>query len=426
MFQHERTTEPSNALFGARVANWCIYAVLAYPIVDYGLSLSFWHALELIWDKVDLLALAVIALVRYLRGVRPKASMWTKFAGWYVLLCTCMVLSGLLYPNIAIDGFSFDVEFIAFGLLMPFVADPRKMLNYLYCAVAVSIFIGLDGVVEYILKVPIPSNWTDVNEHVRTRVFSVLKSPAELGAHMELILPITFALWFVDTNRIRRIVYLVGGVCCLASFVVTFDRGSWMGFGIAILLVSIAYERRFLWILIPLCIAGYFVPAIHHRVTDLFHSVYFVKSAQGGRLMLWGQAFNEMAINPLFGVGLGHYGGTVATSHSYSLYSDNYYAKVLGESGLVGLVLFLAMQVSLVREFAQTVVRPSTGALRLLALGALAGMISILIHSFVENLFEYPATASFYFVLMNLFLVWGKARFAQSDGLKIVDQSVVI
>lgn len=406
--EHSFDVLKGNKLFGVQLAKWCTYALVGFPIIDYALRMSVWHEIGSIWDKVVLFILALIALNRYIRGHRPAPFGWSKYAGWYILYCFALMLTGLGNPTVAFDGFKIDIYYILFGLLLPFIVEPEDVPYFIYGAVGVSILIGVDGVFQYVGKVPIPAGWVDVNEHVRTRVFSVLKSPAELGANMEMMIPIIFGLLLVDKHRIRKWVYGVGGLCCLGALLFTYDRGSWMGFGIAMLFIGVFYERRLLIVLILVMVFGFFFPPIHHRIMDLFNPVYMIKSSQGGRIIRWQTAFNNMAESPFFGVGMGKYGGAIASSKGYSIYSDNYYAKVLGESGIIGLVLFMTMHVAILREMLQTVVKRATGTNRYLALGGLAGTIAILVHSFVENLFEYSTTAMLYFLMVGFMLLWGR------------------
>lgn len=188
-----------------------------------------------------------------------------------------------------------------------------------------------------------------------------------------------------------------------------------MGLGIGIVLVAIAFDRRLLVIVVVLGVIGFFLPPIHHRVMDLFSQVYYIKSSQGGRIVRWQTAFDQMASNPLFGVGLGRYGGMVASDHGFSIYSDNYYAKILGESGLVGLALFLAMHVRIVVEIVQKVVLRATGGDRYLALGGLIGVTALLIDDFVENVFEDPVNFLYYFLIVGLLLLWSRSFDSQEE-----------
>lgn len=406
------TARRVNALrpFGARVAKVCVFLLIAYPIVGYVLEREFASSVGPIWDRVVLAALALIALVRYMTGHRPRGFRWFRFAGGYIVYCLALLFVGLiLNPSVAFDGFSMDVEYIIYGLLVPLVVDAEDVPLYLYGIVAVSILLGFDGVFQYITKVPIPAGWSDVGETVRTRVFSVLGSPGELAARMEVGIPLLVALFFTDKQRSRRWLYAFGAICCFATLLFTYNRGAWLGLAVGILFVAVVYDRRLLLVAVALAAVLFFLPPVHHRVVDLFSRVYLIKSAQGGRLLRWSQAFLHVIPNPLFGAGLGRYGGAIAAAKHFSLYSDSYYAKILGESGLVGLVLFFAIQLAIVRDVMQVTVRRVLGSERFIALAGVVGLIAIIVHSFVENLYEYASTASLYYVLVGLLLVWGRA-----------------
>lgn len=402
-------------LFGARVAKWCTYLLVAFPIVDYTLRLSEFHHLGSVWDKIVLLILAIIALNRVLRGHRPVAFGWSKFAGWYCMYLIALVFAGFAAPKLAFDGLRADVYYMLFGLLIPFIIEPKDAKKFLYAAASIAILIAVHGVFQYAIAAPIPPGWVDVNEQVRSRVFSVFGSPNELGAYMEVMTPIAFGLVLADRNRIRRVIYAIGGVFCLLAMLFTYTRGAWMGLGVAVVLVAIAFERRLLVVVIVLGVIGFFLPPIHHRVMDLFSQVYYIKSSQGGRIVRWQSAFDQMASNPLFGAGIGRYGGMVASDHGLSVYSDNYYAKVLGESGLIGLLLFLAMHVRIVVEIVQKVVLRAGKRDRYLALGGLIGITAMLIDDFVENVFEDSAMFLCYFMVVGLLLLWGRSLDSQEE-----------
>ncbi|WAH35447.1 O-antigen ligase family protein [Alicyclobacillus dauci] len=403
-------------LFGERIAKWCIYALIAFPIIDYALRLSPISPLGSIWDKVVLILLAIIALNRYIRGHRPAGFAWSKFAGWYILYAFALVLVGLGHPSTAFNGFRMDIYYILFGLLMPFVIEPKDVPKFLYALGGVAILIGVHGVIQYALKPQIPSGWVDVTENVRTRVFSVLKSPNELGAFMEVMVPVIFGLFMFERNRLRKWVYGIGGLCCLLTLLFTYTRGAWMGLGLAVLVVAVIFERRLLIVIAVVAVIGFFLPPIHHRIMDLFSPVYMIKSTQGGRIVRWMTAFDQMSSNPLFGVGVGRYGGAIASQAGYSIYSDNYYAKILGESGLLGLVLFISMHVSILREMIRTVVKRASGRQRFLALGGLTGIMAMLIHNFVENVFEYSPSMVIYIMTVSLFLLWGRSLQPDDGG----------
>lgn len=402
----------------ALLGKWSVYAYAAFPIVNRAISISFLRAYANSWSTILLCLMALVGLYQYKRSPKLSAFAWSKFGGLFILYCVALFFSQLGLPHVAFDGLSMNIEYLLFALLLPFVIQEKDIPKMIFTSVVVSILLGFDGVFQYITKVPIPSGWVDVGEHVRTRVFSVYGSPAELAANMELMIPVIAGLFCLDKNRRRRILYMIGEFCCLATLLFTYDRGAWLGLALGLLLISLFYDRRLLVLLIILCAILFFLPPIHHRLADLLSPTYWIQSAKGGRIMRWETAFNRMSRNPLFGVGLGQYGGAIASAYGYSIYSDNYYAKILGETGLVGLLLFSAMHIAIIREVIQTVVRKAQGRQKYLALGGLAGLVALLVHAFFENLFEYAPTETVYFLISGLLILWGRTLDSQKTDLR--------
>lgn len=390
----------------SRLAKWSLYALTAFPVIDYGLR-RYAPPLGSIWDKVILVILLGFATLRFTKGLRPLSVTWSRFAIYFFVYGLGLVFANFSQPLLAIAGYRIDVYYIFFALLIPFVVGPRDVVKLLYSASVIAILIGIHGVYQYVTKVPVPADWTDAGEHLRTRVFSVLISCNELGAYMALMIPILAGLAIYEKSRLRKWLLAFGIIPCTMTLLFAFSRAAWLSLALAVVLVAIVFERRLLIALAVLAVAMFFVPAIHHRIMDLFSPVYWMKAAHAGRVARWHQAFEAMRSNPLFGVGPGHYGGAMATYYHFSMYSDNYYAKTLGETGLIGLLLFFAMHIALMRDLWKRV-RSTTGKKKVVFIGGLMGLLSVLIHNGLENVFEYAPMSLTYFLLISLFLVWGQ------------------
>ncbi len=401
----------------SRIAKWCVYALVAFPLIDYSLRLPGIHPIGVIWDKVLLLCMLAIAIRRYLLGYRPGWFTWNKFAGWYILFGLGLMFAGMSDPLVSLQGFRIDIYYMLYAFLLPYIVAPKDVIQIFHVGASIAILIAIHGIYQYITGAPIPAGWVDVSESVRTRVFSVLQSPNELGSYMALMTPIVFGLWVYEQDRMRKWLYGCGAISCIATLLFTFTRGAWMALAMALLLMAIFYERRLLILLAVLAVIAYFLPAIHHRIADLFSPVYWIKSAQAGRISKWLAAFDKMMTNPLFGVGLGHYGGAVASIYHSGTYSDNYYAKTLGESGIVGLVLFFSFHIALIRDLFQSTLKRirNRGKVKFIAFGGATGLLAVLLHNGIENVFEYAPMAATYFTYATLLLIWGRGLTEKED-----------
>ncbi|MCF8564914.1 O-antigen ligase family protein [Alicyclobacillus tolerans] len=407
----------------SRWVKWPVYALTAFPLIDFGLRHTV-APIGSVWDKVVLLLLMGAASIRYWSGTKTVPITWSRFAIYFCLFGLALVFANFTHPLLTIAGYRIDVYYIFFGLLIPFVVEAKDVPKLLYSAALIAILIGIDGVFQYIVKTPIPKAWVDPGEHLRTRVFSVLVSCNELGAYMALMIPLIGGLMLYDTDRWRKWLLGLGLVPCTATLLFTFSRAAWFSLGLAIVVVAIAFERRLLIGLALLFAAAFLIPGMQHRILDVFSPLYWMKSAHGGRVARWHQAFSAMQSDPLFGVGPGHYGGAMAVLYHFSMYSDNYYAKTLGETGIVGLTLFFVMHIKLMQDLWARVTNASGGK-KMVFLGGLAGLLSVLIHSGFENVFEYAPMSLCYFFVVSLLLVWGHIE--MGDGpVRALDRGLVV
>ncbi len=113
-----------------------------------------------------------------------------------------------------------------------------------------------------------------------------------------------------------------------------------------------------------------------------------------------------MLVNPLFGAGLGKFGGAIALKFHNSIYSDNYYIKTLAETGIVGLVLYVALHLALLVDLFRHGIRRLRGRQRIIMIGGVTGILAMLLHNTVENVFEYAPSILAYVVLASLLLIW--------------------
>jgi hypothetical protein len=399
----------SAGLANSAWARWCLYLWMLFPVVDFALRQPVVHVLGLLWDKVVLVVLAILALGRFIAGHRPQWFPWQRYAGWFILFGMGLMFAGLVQPVVAVQGYRIDVYYILYTFLFPFLIAPQDVPRLLHLGAMVAMLVGIHGVIQYLLPVPIPGGWVDASEHVRTRVFSVLQSPNELGAYMALSTPLMFGLALAERDRWRRWLYAAGTPLCMVTLLFTSTRGAWVALAVAVVIMAVRFERRLLLVLVVVAAVAVFLPPIHHRISELLSPVYWIKSSESGRVFKWITAYDRMSTNPLFGVGVGNFGGAVSSLYKGGIYSDNYYAKTLAETGLVGLTLFAAMHLQLMRDLFRGPLRFVRGRDRYVVIGGVTGLIAVLIHNGMENVFEFAPMAVAYFTYAMLLLIWGSA-----------------
>lgn len=106
---------------------------------------------------------------------------------------------------------------------------------------------------------------------------------------------------------------------------------------------------------------------------------------------LWPKAINNFLQNPLFGSGLSSAGISV----------DSTYLTLLGETGLIGISIFILLMLLIVRLLVQNI-RLSHGIDRLLFIGFLGGLIGLLINAVFIDVFRASKIAYTFWILVGL------------------------
>lgn len=144
------------------------------------------------------------------------------------------------------------------------------------------------------------------------------------------------------TARLGLLLILVSGIYCLLF---AFSRGGYIGFLCGMITVGLLKSRKYL-VLALVIILGWqaLLPtSVQQRIsmtTDASSSGQFDSSSEE-RLTLWRDALGMFKQNPITGTGF----NTYEFMHRVGSYRDthNYYLKVLAETGLVGIFLFLLL-----------------------------------------------------------------------------------
>lgn len=393
--------------FFDKLCNFVLTAFMAFPLIDYILrNVIPIPVLSSLWDDFLLLGGLILVGLRLLFGTSKRNTDLTK-------TILVVMVAGVAYLILDLPTFSFSLEgyravfqyMLVFFIGFYLSESPEKTKTLLSVAVSTGVLIALYGIYQWIAKVPMPGDWVDSTETVRTRAFSIVGSPNALGSQMALTASIALGLLLGEQNRTRKLLWMLSFLILVVCLVFTGSRGAWLAFAGAIGIIGILYDRRILIAIVAAAlIAVVFVPAIRHRIFYLFTPEYMSKSAQSGRISRWFEAYDQMRNSPLFGAGLGHFGGAVAKRHYNTIYVDNYYMKTLAEMGLLGLSMFLWLIFRTLREGYNAMKALASPRLKFTAMGIFAGLLAVVLHNAVENIFEIPYLNSYFWLMTGLLL----------------------
>lgn len=231
----------------------------------------------------------------------------------------------------------------------------------------------------------------------------------------------TFAFllaYFLDLEAgpTRKTIGIITALFGLA-IVLTFVRASW----ISVIFLSLYYMYHFrhkksavdlLLIIIVLILLGLAVLAFTDLGTLLmqrFETVFdFQYVANYDRLDRWIAAWQIWTVHPWFGVGWGAYPdvyfGYITYSNAYSaslrMGAHNLYLEIMAETGLFGIIAFLAMIYTFFHQSVSLQHSVYSSFQRVFIIGLQGAMVTYLIHAFLNNLGPSDKISlSFWFML---------------------------
>ncbi len=391
-----------------------VYVMAGYAIIDFALR-KVVPGIAGAWDDLALIALLCLVIYKWILYRQEKSFKWSPLDIPIFMYIAINILCIFMKPyemNIVLEGFRANVEFILFFFAFFQLIRGTKSVKIIYNTLVIAVFfIALYGVYQYVVGVPMPSGWVDSAESgIKTRAFSIIGSPNILGSLIALVSPLVLGLIAVEKKVFVKVLYCFAYAVMMMCLIVSFSRGAWFVYMGGLFVYILLKDARFIIpaIIGVVCVLV-FVPAVGERLAYLFSAEYIQSSLRGGRLVRWMTGIQEIQLNPLFGKGLGHIGGAVATNNEVvgHFYMDNYYLKIGAEIGLVGLFFFLNLMYRTLKWCFVGALRVENKISKELMLAGFAGIISIVANNCVENIFEVPLMViTFWLVVACVLSLW--------------------
>jgi len=214
--------------------------------------------------------------------------------------------------------------------------------------------------------------------------------PNTLGGYLVLLFAITSGIFLYSPSRIWR--FCCGALACFIfiTLLQTLSRGSYLSF-IPMYLTLVILTRKKKVLLMGILILGILIlPAmvpiritervtktfIPGRVFEPFGRRITLDQSAAARVYSWKRVLEQWTRRPVLGYGVTGVGLV-----------DTQYPRVLGETGIIGFLIFIWLLTEIYRHSLYTFNNIEDEWLRGLTLGFLAGFVGLLIHSFAANTF---------------------------------------
>ncbi|WP_304944127.1 O-antigen ligase family protein [Vallitalea guaymasensis] len=379
------------------------YIIAMYIFIDT-LIRSRLPSVASIWDEALFIIIIIWLICRRIFCNKKYKSSSIDY-GLLFFAIVYLILAFVNSPdmNIAIEGYRAVVQHMLWFFLMVQLLDTKKVINRTVWIFIIGIgLIGVHGIYQYITKAPMLGNWVDSAETITTRVYSITKSPNALGSLLVLFIPIAFSMIFANEDIIKKIIAAFFTITMCMSILFTYSRGAWFGVFIAILIFLLFMNKRLIFLVVTAILLLLInIDALWNRISYLFTPEYTNKSMNGGRLYRYYTSIKMWSESKFLGLGIGRYGGAVATNHNLTpFYMDSYYLKTLTESGIIGFGSFVILILSTIYKLYRYIMGTTIRKDKIIMYGIFSGLCGVLIQNFVENIFELPFMVVYFWALV--------------------------
>ncbi len=277
--------------------------------------------------------------------------------------------------------------------------------------------------------------------------FASLVNGHHFAAFMEMTVGLTLGLLFGEaTKKDKKFLLVIASVIMGMAIVFTSSRGGMIGFlGVISFIVTANllkkpatendseienkrnYRRNFAFVAGGLAlILGLFGAVIFLGGDESLLRGVGLENNQddftNGRIHFWQVAWQIFLDHPILGAGLDAF-GTVFTRYDTwnGIYrveqAHNDYLQILADAGVVGFACVAAFIYLLFKRSIGVITKATDGFQQNVAIGALAGCLGILIHSFFDFPLRTPSNALFFLMLTALATIsFNKTKIHRKPG----------
>lgn len=304
------------------------------------------------------------------------------------------------------------------------VEKPEHLLRLLGCGAAAMAAISLVGIQQGIEGVPVNASYTDMfaNQGMPGRIYSWYENPNTFAQVLVMLLPLALGLLVGSRTFRGKLGGAVAFVLGTVAILMTYSRASWVGLAAGIVVFIFFWKRKLIPALLVLALACVpLLPAtILNRILSIFNSS---DSSTTSRLPLFRAAGELIRKRPVRGAGLGGdavrqaikdlstYHGRAAFVHSHNLF-----LQLWLETGLFGLLTFIASMFSGVKSAAKAVNQTACTATRTATIAAMAGVCGALVASLADYIWNYPRVMVIFWFVFALMLSGIKLAKREAEG----------
>lgn len=292
------------------------------------------------------------------------------------------------------------LEYIAIYFIVVDTANTQKRTNIILVVLLFSLgMIGVDGIFQRITGIDFLrfKGLAMVQQNQIPAITASFNFYNDLAGYLLIVLPLLICLYLFKrpVSKLIRIVFLGEMILIILCLLLTFSRGGWFGFLIALIFMLIFSPKGKLSIFVLILLFASIIsfPLISRgRVL-----ITFADYGDAQRFRLWRNTIAMIKDNPVLGKGVGTFMDNLP---KYDIdpgaqYAHNCFLQIWAEAGFFALWGFLWF-VALLFYNGLKVIR---GKGNFMLLGILTGIFGFLVHSFFDtHLYSLQLSILFWFM----------------------------
>ena len=298
----------------------------------------------------------------------------------------------------------------------------RKQLEVMLVILALSVFLQAFYVLlqsRLNVLLPIEGQKTTMNGRSLSfgtgitqllRPSGTMHHPNVMGSYLVYCLPIFFSAVLMKKNLLSKIPFYVTLAVGLYCLLLSYSRGGWMGFALAVLsILLVAVFKKIIQaktlvsiFLLIMILIGIFFPLWTPFMSRLTKPD---DAATTSRITMLKQSYIMVKTHLLFGVGLGNYaevGVNYLPDRSEAIrlvpksIVHNRYAVQMAETGVIGLLLFVWLLFRIAKQAFKNV-ETTDPDIQAIALGLFGGLLGIMLAMMFDHFTDNSRSIMFWF-----------------------------
>ena len=371
------------------------------------------------WAVTVILFLSLLAITAFLmRKSLHWDWKWTKtpldipIIGLLVL----SVLSGIfsMHRPSSLSAISLLMSHLVLFYLSVNVIQYRAYLKQLiYLIISLGVILCAFGFIKWYGFNPFPWwEYPDLEQINIHRLSSTYVNANNFSGYLEMILPVIIGLILTGYVSRRKFPMILLSLLMLWALIITYSRGGWIASAAGLLFLSIMLtidrhvnRKKIMLLLGSSILVASFLILFSTSLTDRFLSIWqqsFLPSFRG-RIIAWHGIIKMISDYPFLGIGPGTF-ETIFSQYqppgllAYYSKAHNDYLQFISEVGILFIPIFFWAAVQLFRTgFGK--MKNTSRLIRGTTAGAMAGIVSILVHSIVDFNLHIPANSLLFTIL---------------------------